>query len=89
MSSPNPPPRARVGGDGSGGARFRIPGLAVRTPRLRNAVDDPLLRTVGAGSLIATRSPGLVVSADSEQLITMNATAGPGDVEACGCFSTT
>jgi hypothetical protein len=34
--------------------------------------------------MFATRSPGLVVSADSEQLITMRATADKGEVEASG-----
>jgi predicted ATPase len=34
--------------------------------------------------MFATRSPGLVVSADSEQLITMRATAGKGEIEASG-----
>lgn len=34
--------------------------------------------------LFATRSPGLVVSADAEQLITMRASSGRGEVEACG-----
>jgi len=34
--------------------------------------------------LFATRSPGLVVSADAEQILTMKATAGRGELEASG-----
>lgn len=34
--------------------------------------------------LFATRSPGIVVSGDAEQIITMKATAGHGEVEASG-----
>jgi AAA domain/PHP domain len=34
--------------------------------------------------LFATRSPGIVISADAEQIVTMTATAGNGRVEAAG-----
>lgn len=34
--------------------------------------------------LFATRSPGIVVSGDAEQIVTMKATAGHGEVEAVG-----
>jgi hypothetical protein len=34
--------------------------------------------------VFATRSPGIVVSGDAEQIVTMKATAGHGDVEASG-----
>lgn len=34
--------------------------------------------------VFATRSPGIVVSSDAEQIITMKATAGRGEIEACG-----
>ncbi len=34
--------------------------------------------------VFATRSPGIVVSGDAEQILTMKATAGQGDVEASG-----
>lgn len=34
--------------------------------------------------LFATRSPGIVVSGDAEQIVTMKATAGHGEVEASG-----
>ena len=34
--------------------------------------------------LFATRSPGIVVSGDAEQIVTMKATAGHGQIEAVG-----
>ena len=34
--------------------------------------------------IFATRSPGIVVSGDAEQIVTMKATAGHGMIEAAG-----
>jgi hypothetical protein len=34
--------------------------------------------------IFATRSPGIVIGGDAEQIITMKATSGKGEVEAAG-----
>lgn len=58
---------------------------ALHAPWIEEYLVDRLRDLRGSRQYIfATRSPGLVVSADSEQLITMRATAGRGEVEACG-----
>lgn len=58
---------------------------ALHAPWIEEYLVDRLRELRGTRQyMFATRSPGLVVSADSEQLITMRATAGRGEVEACG-----
>jgi hypothetical protein len=58
---------------------------ALHAPWIEDYLVDRLRELRGSRQYIfATRSPGLVVSADSEQLITMRATADKGEVEACG-----
>ncbi|CCI53351.1 hypothetical protein BN13_380002 [Nostocoides jenkinsii Ben 74] len=58
---------------------------ALHAPWIEEYLVDRLRQLRGSRQyLFATRSPALVVSADSEQLITMRATAGRGEVEACG-----
>lgn len=58
---------------------------ALHAPWIEEYLVDRLRTLRGVRQYIfATRSPGLVVSADSEQLITMRATAGKGEVEATG-----
>lgn len=58
---------------------------ALHAPWIEEYLVDRLRQLRGSRQyMFATRSPGLVVSADSEQLITMRATAGKGEVEACG-----
>lgn len=58
---------------------------ALHAPWIEDYLVDRLRELRGTRQYIfATRSPGLVVSADSEQLITMRATADKGEVEASG-----
>lgn len=58
---------------------------ALHAPWIEEYLVDRLRGLRGSRQYIfATRSPGLVVSADCEQLITMKATAGKGEVEARG-----
>ena len=58
---------------------------ALHAPWIEDYLVDRLRELRGSRQYIfATRSSGLVVSADSEQLITMRATADQGEVEASG-----
>jgi hypothetical protein len=58
---------------------------ALHAPWIEEYLVDRLRQFRGSRQYIfATRSPGLVVSADAEQLITMRATSGRGEVEASG-----
>lgn len=58
---------------------------ALHAPWIEDYLVDRLRELRGTRQYIfATRSSGLVVSADSEQLITMRATADQGEVEASG-----
>ena len=58
---------------------------ALHAPWIEEYLVDRLREHRGSRQyMFATRSPGLVVSADAEQLITMRASAGRGEVEACG-----
>lgn len=58
---------------------------ALHAPWIEDYLVDRLRELRGTRQYIfATRSSGLVVSADSEQLITMRATADKGEVEASG-----
>lgn len=58
---------------------------ALHAPWIEDYLVDRLRELRGTRQYIfATRSAGLVVSADSEQLITMRATADQGEVEASG-----
>lgn len=61
------------------------PADALHAPWIEDYLVDRLRELRGSRQYIfATRSSGLVVSADSEQLITMRATADQGEVEASG-----
>ena len=58
---------------------------ALHAPWIEEHLVDRLRSLRGSRQYIfATRSPGLVVSADAEQIITLKATAGRGRIEACG-----
>ncbi|MDV8077417.1 AAA family ATPase [Rhodococcus sp. IEGM 1370] len=58
---------------------------ALHAPWIEEYLVDRLRDLRGSRQyILATRSPGLVVSADAEQLITMRATANSGEVEASG-----
>src|SRR5690606_15031781 len=71
--------------DGDSPAIIDQPEDALHAPWIEEYLVDRLRKLRGTRQyLFATRSPGLVVSADSELLITMRATAGKGEVEACG-----
>ncbi|MDO8151244.1 AAA family ATPase [Isoptericola sp. b408] len=71
--------------DGENPVLIDQPEDALHAPWIEEYLVDRLRDLRGTRQYIfATRSPGLVVSADSEQLITMKATAGNGEVEACG-----
>lgn len=71
--------------DGGSPVLVDQPEDALHAPWIEEYLVDRLRDLRGGRQYIfATRSPGLVVSADSEQLITMKATAGKGEVEACG-----
>ncbi|MBA2953305.1 AAA family ATPase [Nocardioides sp. CGMCC 1.13656] len=71
--------------DGTTPVLIDQPEDALHAPWIEEYLVDRLRQSRGSRQyLFATRSPGLVVSADSEQLITMRATAGKGEVEACG-----
>ncbi|WP_413320305.1 AAA family ATPase [Agrococcus sp. 1P02AA] len=71
--------------DGESPVLIDQPEDALHAPWIEEYLVDRLRDLRGTRQYIfATRSPGLVVSADSEQLITMKATAGKGEVEACG-----
>jgi hypothetical protein len=58
---------------------------ALHAPWIEEYLVDRLRSLRGTRQYIfATRSPGIVVSGDAEQIVTMKATAGHGDVEASG-----
>lgn len=58
---------------------------ALHAPWIEEYLVDRLRDLRGSRQyILATRSPGLVVSADAEQLVTMRATANRGEVEASG-----
>lgn len=58
---------------------------ALHAPWIEEYLVDRLRDLRGTRQYIfATRSPGIVVSGDAEQIITMRATAGHGEVEASG-----
>lgn len=71
--------------DGESPVLIDQPEDALHAPWIEEYLVDRLRELRGKRQYIfATRSPGLVVSADSEQLITMHATAGKGEIEASG-----
>ena len=71
--------------DGESPVLIDQPEDALHAPWIEEYLVDRLRELRGTRQyMFATRSPGLVVSADSEQLITMRATADKGEVEACG-----
>jgi hypothetical protein len=71
--------------DGESPVLVDQPEDALHAPWIEEYLVDRLRELRGKRQyMFATRSPGLVVSADSEQLITMRATAGKGEVEASG-----
>ena len=71
--------------DGDNPVLIDQPEDALHAPWIEEYLVDRLRDLRGTRQyMFATRSPGLVISADSEQLITMKATAGRGEVEACG-----
>lgn len=58
---------------------------ALHAPWIEEYLVDRLRSLRGTRQYIfATRSPGIVISGDAEQIITMKATAGHGDIEASG-----
>jgi len=58
---------------------------ALHAPWIEEYLVDRLRSLRGSRQyLFATRSPGIVVSGDAEQIVTMKATAGHGEVEAVG-----
>ncbi len=58
---------------------------ALHAPWIEEYLVDRLRDLRGSRQyLFATRSPGIVVSGDAEQIVTMKATAGHGEVEASG-----
>lgn len=58
---------------------------ALHAPWIEEYLVDRLRNLRGSRQYVfATRSPGIVVSGDAEQIITMKATAGHGEVEASG-----
>lgn len=71
--------------DGNSPVLVDQPEDALHAPWIEEYLVDQLRDLRGARQyLFATRSPGLVVSADAEQIITMKATAGRGECEASG-----
>jgi len=71
--------------DGESPVLIDQPEDALHAPWIEEYLVDRLRELRGTRQyMFATRSPGLVVSADSEQLITMRATADKGEVEASG-----
>jgi predicted ATPase len=71
--------------DGENPVLIDQPEDALHAPWIEEYLVDRLRELRGTRQyMFATRSPGLVVSADSEQLITMRATADKGEVEASG-----
>jgi len=71
--------------DGENPVLVDQPEDALHAPWIEDYLVDRLRRLRGSRQyLFATRSPGIVVSGDAEQIITMKATAGHGEVEASG-----
>jgi predicted ATP-dependent endonuclease of OLD family len=71
--------------DGSSPVIVDQPEDALHAPWIEEHLVDRLRSLRGSRQfLFATRSPGLVISADAEQIITLRATAGRGEVEARG-----
>ncbi len=71
--------------DGDSPVLVDQPEDALHAPWIEEYLVDRLRELRGTRQYIfATRSPGLVVSADAEQIVTMKATAGRGDAEASG-----
>ena len=71
--------------DGDSPVLVDQPEDALHAPWIEEYLVDQLRTLRGARQYIfATRSPGLVVSADAEQIVTMRATAGRGECEASG-----
>jgi hypothetical protein len=71
--------------DGENPVLVDQPEDALHAPWIEEYLVERLRQLRGTRQYIfATRSPGLVVSADAEQLITMRASSGRGDLEACG-----
>jgi len=71
--------------DGSDPVVIDQPEDALHAPWIEEHLVDRLRGLRGDRQYIfATRSPGIVVGADAEQIITMRATAGKGEIEATG-----
>lgn len=71
--------------DGTAPVIIDQPEDALHAPWIEEYLVDRLRDLRGSRQYIcATRSPGIVVSADAEQIVTMKATAGQGRVEASG-----
>lgn len=71
--------------DGSDPVVIDQPEDALHAPWIEEHLVDRLRGLRGERQYIfATRSPGIVVGADAEQIITMRATAGKGEIEATG-----
>jgi hypothetical protein len=71
--------------DGDSPVLVDQPEDALHAPWIEEYLVDQLRNLRGTRQYIfATRSPGLVVSADAEQIITMKANAGRGECEASG-----
>ncbi len=71
--------------DGDSPVLVDQPEDALHAPWIEEYLVDRLREFRGTRQYIfATRSPGLVVSADAEQIVTMKASAGRGDAEASG-----
>ena len=71
--------------DGSTPVLVDQPEDALHAPWIEDYLVDRLRALRGSRQYIfATRSPGIVVSGDAEQIITMHATAGKGEIQASG-----
>jgi hypothetical protein len=71
--------------DGDAPVLVDQPEDALHAPWIEEYLVDRLRSLRGSRQyLFATRSPGIVVSGDAEQIVTMKATAGHGEVEAVG-----
>jgi hypothetical protein len=71
--------------DGDAPVLIDQPEDALHAPWIEEYLVDRLRSLRGSRQYIfATRSPGIVVSGDAEQIVTMKATAGHGEIEASG-----
>ncbi len=71
--------------DGNDPVLVDQPEDALHAPWIEEYLVDRLRQLRGARQYVfATRSPGIVVGADAEQIVTMKANAGRGEVEATG-----